>query len=370
MAANKPRTRLPQLMEQIPDDIARRLEAPDPVLSACLSAAGGALVVLDASGNVLWANSGARQKLPSIPPAGTPCPLDQINFPALADLFHQATRNKDSVLSTCLCLPGASDQVKCRVKAMVLPDGEVAGAAVVMRDMRGEGELDRMKSDFLSAVSHELRTPLTSILGYSNLLYEAGDSIGEEDRKTFLRTIETQGRVLLELINDLLEISKLDSGAVQLATEVCEPRDLILSVAGEYEPRASARSIELTADCPGSSCLAECDPTRVRQALAYLIDNAIKFTDPGGKVCIRAIECVGEVVIQVTDTGIGISVEDQTRLFEKFFQVDAGAARRANGTGLGLAIVKRIVDVHGGRVFVDSAPGSGSTFGFSLPRAA
>ncbi len=343
-----------------------RSETINPVFQAVIDIEDAGFLLLDISGHVTYASEVAREmlSLPSVDSARLP--LEALAFTVLTRLYHSALLNQGEVFVADVVLPETGEPGQLRVKSFASSDGSVAGALAVLRSTRKERELDRMKADFLAIVSHELRTPLTSILGYSNLLYEAGEAISPEDQKQFLQTIENQGRVLLELINDLLEMAKLDSDQLKLEKEACPPGAILSSVMNEYASRAEEAGIDLRMECE-CDLLAHCDPTRIQQAIGYLVDNALKFTPEGGSVIVAAYQKEGRVVLQVTDTGCGIAPENQTRLFEKFYQVDAGAARCVNGTGLGLAIVKRIVQLHCGDVFLESEADHGSTFGMTLP---
>ncbi len=340
--------------------------ALNPVYQAVVDAEDAGHLLLDSSGRVTYASDLARDMLSMPGPGPDGVPLEALAFPPLTKLFRAAVLNPAEVFVADVVLPERGEPGRLRVKCVTDPGDSVIGALAILRSTAREKELDRMKADFLAAVSHELRTPLTSILGYSNLLYEAGEAIGPEDQKQFLQTIEHQGRVLLELINDLLEMAKLDSDQLKLEKEACPPGAVLTAVFDEYSARAEEAGIDLHVE---SECtlLAHCDPSRIQQAIGYLVDNGLKFTPQGGSVILAAYQKDDDVVMQVTDTGCGIALENQTRLFEKFYQVDAGAARCVNGTGLGLAIVKRIVQLHGGRVFLESEPGHGSTFGLVLP---
>jgi GAF domain-containing protein len=222
------------------------------------------------------------------------------------------------------------------------------------------------KSQFLANMSHELRTPLNAILGYTELILD--NVYGETSTKmhTVLQRIETNGKHLLGLINDVLDLSKIEAGQLTLALAPYSLRDVVHSVYSAVEPLAAdkklAFKIDVERDMPGGYG----DERRLTQVLLNLVGNAIKFTDQG-EIGIRASSSNGTFRVAVRDTGPGISEADQQKLFQEFQQADNSITKKKGGTGLGLAISKRIIEMHGGQVSLDSTIGQGSTFSFTLP---
>jgi signal transduction histidine kinase len=227
-------------------------------------------------------------------------------------------------------------------------------------------EASRHKSQFLANMSHELRTPLNAILGYNELILD--DIYGEPSVKMreVLKRIETNGRHLLGLINDVLDLSKIEAGQFNLAFSDYSLKSVIQAVFSAVEPLASEKQIALKMDVAPELPEGRGDERRLTQVLLNLVGNALKFTD-AGEVSIRGSSTNGAFNIAVRDTGPGISEADQAKLFQEFQQADNALAREKGGTGLGLAISKRIVEMHGGRIWVDSVLGQGSTFSISLP---
>ena len=227
---------------------------------------------------------------------------------------------------------------------------------------------NRLKSDFLANMSHELRTPLNSIIGFSDMLLtqEVGQLNGMQ--QDFLETVARNGRHLLQLISELLDLSKIEAGKLQLSTESLDLRDLLREAADTVRAQTEARRHTLSVEIGDRPLVVLADHTRVRQVLLNLLSNAIKFTAEGGRVRLVGQAEGGAVRIEVIDTGIGIAPEDQAKLFKEFMQVDTSASRSYEGTGLGLALCKRLVELHGGRIGCESARGVGSTFWFTLPR--
>lgn len=238
-------------------------------------------------------------------------------------------------------------------------------------------ELDKLKSTFLARVSHELRTPLTSILGYSEMLLEgiAGDI--NDTQKEYIQIITEKSDQLLQIINEILDISKIESGSIQLSREAVNVGELFHQVKDSLMPQARRKKLELSVDAPGDLPLVDADLGKTRQVLLNLLSNAVKFTPQGGTVSAKARVITLEggisgnvsswVEISVADNGIGIPAHSKDRIFETFYQVDSSSTRVYGGTGLGLSIVKHFVEAHGGRVWVDSEEGKGSTFFVHLP---
>src|SRR5690606_16106153 len=224
----------------------------------------------------------------------------------------------------------------------------------------------RHKSEFLANMSHELRTPLNAVLGYAELIQDG--IYGEVPKKMaeVLERIQQNGRHLLGLINDVLDLSKIEAGELTLSPVDYSMRELALDVASATEALASEKKLALEVDVPADLPPGRGDERRLAQVLMNLVSNAIKFTE-AGSVSIRAKVEDGSFVVSVTDTGIGIAPQDRERIFGEFQQVDSSSTRKKGGTGLGLAIAKRIVELHGGRIWVESTLGQGSTFAFTLP---
>jgi signal transduction histidine kinase len=222
------------------------------------------------------------------------------------------------------------------------------------------------KSQFLANMSHELRTPLNAILGYTELVLDNIYGEVPEKARAVMERVQRNGRHLLGLINDVLDLSKIEAGQLNLALGDYSLGDVVNGVVAAVEPLASEKHLEFAAEVPPGLPSARGDERRLSQVLLNLVGNAIKFTDKG-QVKIRAAIADGSFTVAVSDTGPGIAASDQARIFEEFQQADTSSTKHKGGTGLGLAIAKRIIEMHGGKLWVESTLGSGSTFFFQLP---
>ena len=227
-------------------------------------------------------------------------------------------------------------------------------------------ELLRLKEEFIDNISHELRTPLFSIQGFVRLILQ-GKVSDPEIQWEFLTRVAEQANRLVALVDDLLDVSRMEKGRLQLQQEEVQVQDIAERVVSQLANIANERSIALAARMDSSLPCIEVDARRVEQVLVNLVGNALKFTSPDGRVVVRAGVEGGELLVRVSDTGIGIPPEAMPYLFSRFYQVDGSATRRAVGAGLGLYISKQLVEAHGGRIWVESELGRGSTFSFTLP---
>jgi signal transduction histidine kinase len=241
----------------------------------------------------------------------------------------------------------------------------LASVFLAFRDLTRRREVDRLKSEFVSVVSHELRTPLTSIHGSLGLL--SSGLLGSDKGKRMLDIAVNNTDRLIRLLNDILDIEKLESGAVQMNRTCCDAGDLIRRSAEVMKAMADQHKIAVHVSDLKANVDADCD--RIVQCLTNLLSNAIKFSDPGSSVSISGSVVGDSVEFEVTDHGRGIPPDKRESIFERFHQVDASDSRRKGGTGLGLAITRSIVLQHGGRIWVHSESGKGSSFFFTVPLA-
>ena len=239
------------------------------------------------------------------------------------------------------------------------------GVAIV-RDISRLREVDRLKSEFVSMVSHDLRTPLAVIKGYAATLLNPLLTLDREREKRFIKGINDASDRLTRLIDNVLSVSRLEAGRFKLNPQVFDLYEVVQRVAASF--RSSSSKHQLLIQVPEVGLQVRADRDQIEQVLTNLVSNALKYSPEGGQVVIAGQARAHEVEIQVSDEGIGIPRAQLTRVFEKYYRGDSAVTKRVSGTGLGLYICKSIVEAHGGRVWVESEPGRGSTFHFSIPR--
>ena len=231
-------------------------------------------------------------------------------------------------------------------------------------------EANRLKDEFLGTVSHELRTPLNAILGWAHLLEMKGSDVGEALHNRAVRTIARNAEVQAQLVDDLLDVSRIISGKMRLRFGTSNMRDIVMAAVDSLRPAAAAKNVDLRMSSSPMVATIWADADRLQQVVWNLLSNAIKFTSPGGTVEVRAQHSDDVMVLTVTDTGVGIPAEVLPFVFERFRQADSSTTRGYGGVGLGLAIVRHLVELHGGSVHAASAgSGQGATFTVRLPGA-
>jgi signal transduction histidine kinase len=226
---------------------------------------------------------------------------------------------------------------------------------------------NRHKSEFLANMSHELRTPLNAIIGFSEVLQEHMFGDMNEKQEEYINDIHGSGKHLLSLINDILDLSKVEAGRMELELETFDLPGAIDNALTLIKERAGRHGIELSSTVDPAVGEIKADERKFKQILLNLLSNAVKFTPEGGTISVEAVPVGTMVEVSVSDTGIGIAPEDCDAVFEEFRQVGSDYTKKAEGTGLGLALTRKFVELHGGKIWVTSVVGKGSTFTFSLP---
>jgi signal transduction histidine kinase len=293
--------------------------------------------------------------------------LKQVHTHASETPILVLTGNEDEALGVQSVQAGAEDY---------LVKGGIDGA-LLTRAMRYAIErhrivvqlqkFDRLKSEFLSTASHEMRTPLTIIREFVSLVHDGVvGPITPEQAECLSDALRNCDR-LTALLNDLLDMSKLKSTNIELRRRKVDPKELLAVCYRDFAPKCRAKNIELRLETPDILPAVLCDADRISQAIVNLVGNAYKFTPEGGQIVLRAYDRQTSVAVEIRDTGKGISRQDQELIFDAFTQVDRQDGPGARGTGLGLAITKRIVELHNGVISVESEPGQGSCFTFTLP---
>ncbi len=250
-----------------------------------------------------------------------------------------------------------------------LGSGELPSLVTVLRDISREAEVERLKNEFISTVSHELRTPMTSIKGYTDLLVSEKIGALSEQQRHFVQVIKTNADRLTALVNDFLDISRIETGRIKLKISPLDLAALINQVADNFQGQMVEKSLDLVLDLPPDLPPVRADEDRVTQILENLISNAWKYTPEGGQVTVRARVVDGFVQVDVSDTGIGIAEKDLEHVFDRFYRTEQAEVRAVAGTGLGLSIVKMFVELLGGKIWVESQVNQGTTFSFTLPLA-
>jgi two-component system phosphate regulon sensor histidine kinase PhoR len=328
--------------------------------AAVLRAAAGAILVLDEQNHLVLLNPAGRQLFDrSELKVGQPIPAGR-GYDDLLDLLEQACRSRGPVQGEAVW----PNQHVFTVLVTPVDDG---GHVLILHDVTHFKKLERAKNEFIAAASHDLKNPITSILGYTDLLKRAGPLNDKQEEYT--NRIRLATRQMSELVQHLLELARIDLG-VGLQKHALDLYDLLVSVVYEFKPQAEFRQQQLELTPLPSRPQIMADGQRLRQALRNLMSNAIKYTPAGGRITLSAELTDADLWVHVRDTGPGIPAKDLPHLFERFYRAQTPGIEQIEGNGLGLAIVKSVVEQHGGRVTVDSAPGQGARFSFSLPLSA
>jgi two-component system phosphate regulon sensor histidine kinase PhoR len=291
--------------------------------------------------------------------------IEAIRATVIENALQAVTRSGESQVLEWAPDPTSDTLIECSMAPVGQPGGGY-GAVLVARDITAQRRLDRMRADFVANVSHELQTPLTSIIGFAEALADDVPPPPEQARR-FAAVIYEEASRLSRLVDDLLALSRLEHHSLPVRREAVDLRALIDRVRLQLEGRASGAGLTIMGACEGTP-MAVGDPDLLKEVLINLVVNAIQYTPAGGRITCSAREVGDRVELAVSDTGIGIAAHEIPRIFERFYRVDRDRSRRSGGTGLGLAIVKHIVELHGGRVVVQSEVGKGSTFTVELPR--
>lgn len=333
-------------------------------LDTILRGMGEGLLVTDANGSITHANPAFRAMF-SIGEEIEGKPLIEISrHPALNDAFRKVASSRHGHREE-LSLQTEQQRTILTHWVPLLKDGKIEGIVAVYHDITEIKRLEKIRSDFVANVSHELRTPITVIQGYAETLL---DTVPEEEEQTsrFMAIIHKHAERLATLVNDLLSLSELESKNFSLELTPIIIGDAVEQACSLLEPKAKGKNIAILRDRVNSLPEVLADLPRIEQVLINLIDNAIKYSTEHASITVSGRDEGDVVRISVTDQGSGIPSKDLPRIFERFYRVDEARSREEGGTGLGLAIVKHIVQLHRGTVAVESVPGEGSTFSFTL----
>lgn len=352
-----------EMADRLESEMAR-LAAQRNRLDAILRGMGEGLLVTDAAGTVTLVNPAFRRLFDvAAEPSGRPL-ADVCRHPSLLETFRRVQESRAEQIAE-VALPHPAEVILLTHWVPLLDAGSLAGVVAVFHDISDLKRLERVRSDFVANVSHELRTPVTVIRGYAETL--AGGAADPELVARFATIIHAHAERLTNLIGDLLTLSELEAKGSSLALAPLALPELVTHCCLLLEPQAMAKGLVIDiSEVALLDVLA--DRPQLEQVLVNLLDNAVKYSPAGGRVTVTAAGDGDRVKVSIRDAGPGIPLHEQTRVFERFYRVDAGRSRDQGGTGLGLAIVKHIVQLHGGTVGVESVPGQGACFSFTLRR--
>lgn len=332
-----------------------RVEAGRQRLAAVIESLGDALIICDGYGRVVQVNPRAGVLVPRLVP-GTSIVTDPSPLPGLEEALDAEVEVDDD---------GRTLAVSAARMGAELRDGVV----FTVRDTTERVRLERAKSEFVATASHELRSPLTSIKGFVELLAGTSDQLSERQRE-FVGIIELSTNRLVDLVNDLLDVARVEAGRVEIHRRPTDMAETVREVATLIRPRIDEKAQRLTFDVPDDLPLAFADPSRVRQILTNLITNAHLYTDTGGTISVALRASTQHVILDVVDDGRGMNDEEVEHAFDRFYRGHGeGSHSHPSGTGLGLAIVRALVELHGGNVALTSKVGEGTRFTVRLPRA-
>jgi len=347
------------------DRTIRTLTEERNLSSAILGSMVEGVAVVNSSERLVFANQGFVSILGlDVPPQSGRALVEVVRQTELLSAVRQVLKGDSRVESEIVT--GTLRQHYFAVTVASVRATEDAGAVIVLHDITDLRKLERVRRDFVANVSHELRTPLTAIQGFSETLL-AGAIDDPQNRVRFLEIILDHSRRLARLTEDLLMLSKMDADRLELEIHRLSVSQFVESCVETAQRPAAEKDLRISVNLSPSLPDIAADRRRLAEVLQNLLDNAIQYTPAGGQIMVSASLENEEVVFTVSDTGIGIPQADQPRIFERFYRVDVARSREVGGTGLGLSIAKHLVEVHGGRIWVESAVGQGSQFHFSVP---
>ncbi len=371
-AASPPPVREPtgrRLAEAL-EGLRRELEearAGSQWLRAVLASMVEGVLVVDREGCVRLANPPLAAMLDLRGPLEGRRVEELLRAREVGDALARVLRGGEEVTEEVV-LPGRGSRVLLLRAGPYPREGPPEGAVAVFHDVTELRRLERLRRELVANVSHELRTPLTAIRGFAEMLREA--EAPDSEHRSHLEVILRHARRLERLTDDLLALARLEGGERPLRPEPVEPAAVARRLLRDLGPLLRRHGLEARVEQrAGGAVRAFVDPGALEEVLLNLLDNAAKYTEPGGRITVRVAAADGGVAIEVEDTGIGIPASDLPRIFERFYRVDKGRSRERGGTGLGLSIVKHLVKAMGGEIAVSSRPGGGTTFRITLPGA-
>ncbi|PYU74613.1 MAG: hypothetical protein DMG49_04440 [Acidobacteria bacterium] len=323
------------------------------------------VAVVDATDRVVFSNPGFAEILGlDMPPKIGSALVEAVRQTELIEAVRSVLRGEPAVHAEIVT--GTVRQRFFAATAAAVRGGEKSGAVLVLHDISDLRKLERVRRDFVANVSHEFKTPLTAIQGFAETLL-AGAIDDPQNRIHFLEVILEHSRRLARLTDDLLKLSKMDADRLELEIRRLSVSQFVESCIETTQRPAAEKDLRISVNLPARLPDIAADRLRLAEVLQNLLDNAMQYTPTGGQIVVSASADGAEVTFTVSDTGIGIPQADQPRIFERFYRVDVARSREVGGTGLGLSIAKHLVEVHGGRIWVESEVGQGSQFHFTVP---
>jgi two-component system phosphate regulon sensor histidine kinase PhoR len=316
------------------------------------------VLIADSNGIIQFANPAAGRLFQTSNPTGRSI-AEVVRHHQLVEAWRRCQHTRQ--------LQSESVEVPTRhqyLHLVVIPDQHSSGSLLLVQDFTRIRRLETVRRDFISNLSHELRTPLASLKALTETLQDGALEDPPAARR-FIEQIQVEVDALSQMVTELLELSRIESGRLTLDRRPAAPQDLLTSAGKRMRLQAERAGLTLRVECPPDLPNVEIDLQRLEQVLVNLVHNAVKFTRAGGEILLFAEAGNGEVGFAVQDTGTGIPAEDVSRIFERFYRVDK--SRTGSGTGLGLSIARHIVEAHKGRIWVESVEGQGSTFRFTIP---
>ena len=333
---------------------------------AILANIADGIVAVDRDGSVVLWNAAAEQV--------TGVPQEEAIGRTMVQVLQRELESDDDAAHSgqrLVSILRGGEEVWLSLSEAVMRDplGAVAGRIFAFRDISADRMVEQVKSDFVAAVSHELRTPLTSIYGFAETLLRQDIPFAEDERRTFLGYIASESGRLTEIVDQLLNVARLDAGDLQVELGRIDVGSVVSEVVGTVEQGEGVNGHRFEIDLPDEPLAAEADPEKVRQVFNILVENALRYSPQGGTVTVGARRNADRVEVRVVDEGMGIPASEREWIFRKFYRAESAARDGAAGTGLGLFIAKELVNAMGGRIWVDSTEGEGSSFAFELPVA-
>jgi two-component system phosphate regulon sensor histidine kinase PhoR len=370
-----PRTADPELariarsIERVAGELRSRLREvlrDEEQLRAVLESMVEGVLVVDTRGVILLANSRVRELFDVHGEITGRRLLEGIRNADLDAILSESAAS-DEPVAHGITLPGPTQRTLQVLAARFPAEGERAGTVTVFHDTTDLMRLEEVRRDFVANASHELRTPLAAIRGFAETLLES-TALSPAEQKSYLEVIHRHAQRLSSLVEDLLELSTIESRSLKLELAPVDVARIAEDLIADSRLRFEERRITPSLQSEGRP-RAFADARALDQILGNLLDNALKYTEPGGSIQVKVEQRLGRVRVSVADSGIGIPPEDTARIFERFYRVDRARSRALGGTGLGLSIVKHLVQAMGGEISVKSELGKGSTFSFTLPSA-